>query len=122
MIANSFHKLFFADPFGLDVCKFLKQQYKQVVPESQQSLSSASDFHIVLAAFHLFKFRQEEVTEVDDVNVPFLNVTSCGIFFFSMQICSLNIVSVNICFLYLTFLTLNTFLLHSIKSHQYPHL
>ena len=56
----------------LDVKKkssFLKQHYKQMMLEPLQSHSSLCGFHAIYAAFHLFKFRQEEITGADDVNV-----------------------------------------------------
>ena len=48
---------------------FLKHQYKQMMPASLQSDSSVCGFYTIFAAFHLFNFRQEEITGVLDVNV-----------------------------------------------------
>ena len=65
--ANSRHKLYFSDFLGRP--SFLKQQYEQMMPEPPQSHPSVCGFHATYAAFHLSKFRQEEITGVHDVNV-----------------------------------------------------
>ena len=70
MIAKSCHKLYFADTLGRPSF----QQYKQMMPESLQSHPSVFGFYDVYATFHLFKFQQEEITGVHDLNV--LNVLS----------------------------------------------
>ena len=67
MIANSRHNLQFTDLLGRP--SFLNQQYEQVMPEPLQSHPSVWGFYAIYAAFHLFNFRQAEVTEVYDVNV-----------------------------------------------------
>ena len=67
MIAISRHKLCFADSLGQP--RFLKQQYKQMMPKPLQSHPSDCGFHAIYAAFHLFKFRQEEITGFHSVNV-----------------------------------------------------
>ena len=69
MTANSRQILFFADSLGRKKYSFLKQQYEQMMPEPLQSHPSLSGFYKIIAAFHLFKFRQEEITGVHDVNV-----------------------------------------------------
>ena len=69
MIANFRHELYFADSLGRKKYSFLKQHYKQMMPASLQSHPSVCGFHTIYAAFHLFKFRQEEITGVHDVNV-----------------------------------------------------
>ena len=69
MIANSRQKLYFADSLGRKKYSFLKQQYEQMMPEPLQSHPSVCGFYTIYAAFHLFKFRQEEITGVHDVNV-----------------------------------------------------
>ena len=69
MIANSRHKLYFADSLGRKKYSFLKQQYEQMMPEPLQSHPSVGGFYTIYAAFYLFKFRQEEITGVHDVNV-----------------------------------------------------
>ena len=69
MIANSRQKLFFADSLGRKKDSFLNQQYEQMMPEPLQSHPSVCGFYTIYAAFHLFKFRQEETTGVHDVNV-----------------------------------------------------
>ena len=70
MIANFRHELYFADSLG---CKgysfFNNQHYKQMMPVTLQSHPSVCAFYTVYAAFQLFKFRQEEITGVHDVNV-----------------------------------------------------
>ena len=69
MIANSRQKLFFADSLGRKKYSFLKQHYEQMTPEPLQSHPSVCGFYTIYVAFHLFKFRQEEITGVHDVNV-----------------------------------------------------
>ena len=69
MIANSRQKLYFADSLGRKKYSFLKQQYEQMMPERLQSHPSVCGFYTIYAAFHLFKFRQEEITGVHDVIV-----------------------------------------------------
>ena len=69
MIANSRPKLYFADSLGRKKHSFLKQQYEQMMPEPLQSHPSVCGFYTIYAAFHLFKFRQEEITGVHDVIV-----------------------------------------------------
>ena len=69
MVANSRQKLFFADSLGQKKYSFLKQHYEQMIPEPLQSHPSVFGFYTIYAAFHLFKFRQEIITGVHDVNV-----------------------------------------------------
>ena len=69
MIANFRHELYFADSFGCKGYSFLKQHYKQMMPAPLQSHPSVCGFHTINAAFHLFKFQQEEITGVHHVNV-----------------------------------------------------
>ena len=69
MIENVRHELYFADSLGRKKYSFLKQHYKQMMPEPLQSHLSVCRFYTLYAAFHLFKFRQEEITGVHDVNL-----------------------------------------------------
>ena len=69
MIANFRHEFYFADSFGPKGYSFLNQHYKQMMPAPLQSHSSVCSFYTIYAAFHLFKFRQEEITGVHDVIV-----------------------------------------------------
>ena len=69
MVANSRQKLYFADSLGRKKYSFLKQHYEQMIPEPLQSHPSVCGFYTIYAAFHLFKFRQEVITGVHDVNV-----------------------------------------------------
>ena len=69
MIANSRQKLYFADSLGRKKYSFLKQHYEQMIPQPLQSHPSVCRFCTIYEAFHLFKFRQEEITGVHDVNV-----------------------------------------------------
>ena len=64
MIANSCQFPYFADSFGRKKYSFLKQQYEQMIPEPIQSHPSICGFYTNYATFHLFKFRQEEITGV----------------------------------------------------------
>ena len=70
MIAKFRHKFYFADSLGCKVYSFLNNQnYKQMMRAPLQSHPSVCGFYTLYAAFHLFKFRQEEITGVHDVNV-----------------------------------------------------
>ena len=70
MIANFTHELYFADSLGRKEYSFLNNQhYKQMMPAHLQSQPSVCGFYTIYAAFHLFKFRQEEITGVHDDNV-----------------------------------------------------
>ena len=70
MIANFRHELYFADSLGRKGYSFLNNQhYKQMMPAPLQSHPSVCGFYTIYAAFHLFKFRQAEITGVHDVNV-----------------------------------------------------
>ena len=67
MIANSRQILCFADSLGRP--SFLKQQYKQMIPEALQSHPSVCGFYAICDSFHLFRFRKKESTEFHEVNV-----------------------------------------------------
>ena len=69
MIANFRHEFYFADSLGFKRYSFLKQHYKQMMPAPLQSHPSVCGFYTIYAAFLLFKFRQEVITGVHDVNV-----------------------------------------------------
>ena len=70
MIANFRHELYFADSPGRKGYSFLNNQhYKQMMPAPLQSHQSVCGFYTIYAAFRLFKFRQEEITGVHNVNV-----------------------------------------------------
>ena len=69
MIANFRQELYFVDSLGCKGYSFLKQHYKQLMPAPPQFHPSVCGFYTVYAAFHLFKFRQEEIIGVHDVNV-----------------------------------------------------
>ena len=62
------YELYFADSLGCKKYSFLKQHYKQMMPATLQSHPSVCGFYTIYAAFHLFKFQQEEIT-VHDVNL-----------------------------------------------------
>ena len=70
MIANFRHELYFADSLGCKGYSFLNNQhYKLMMPAPLQSHPSVCGFYTIYAAFHLFKFRQEEITGVHNVKV-----------------------------------------------------
>ena len=69
MIANFRPKLYFADSLGRKKDSFLKQHFEQMMPEPLQSDPSVFGFYTIYSAFHLFKFQQEYITGVRDVNV-----------------------------------------------------
>ena len=68
MIAKFKQQLYFADSLG-GSCNFLKQDYQKMVPVKLQSHPSVCGFYAIYSAFHLFKFQQEQLTGVHDVNV-----------------------------------------------------
>ena len=69
-VANFRHELCFAESLGCKWYSFLNNQhYKQMMPAPLQSHPSICGFYTIYAAFHLFKFQQEEITGVHDVNV-----------------------------------------------------
>ena len=69
IIANSRQIIYFADSLGRKKYRFLKQQYEQMMPKPLKSHPSLCGFYTIYAAFHLSKFRQEEITGVHNVNV-----------------------------------------------------
>ncbi len=71
MIAKFHHDLCFANSLGLFINSylFLTQNYSQMVGTRLQDHPSVCSFYTIYAAFHLFKFQQEEITGVHDVNV-----------------------------------------------------
>ena len=71
MIAKFHHEFYFADYLGLFVNNypFLKQSYSQMFRIRLQDHPSVCGFHTIYAAFYLFKFQQEKITGVHDVNV-----------------------------------------------------
>ena len=69
MIANSCQELYFADSLGRKKYSFRKNQHEQMTPEPLQSHSCVSGSYKIYAVFHLFKFRQDEITGVHDDNV-----------------------------------------------------
>ena len=69
MIAKSCQMLYFADSLGRKKYSFLKQHFEQMIPEPLQSHPSVCGFYTIYAAVRLFKFRQEEIKRVHDVNV-----------------------------------------------------
>ena len=70
VIAKFRLKLYFADSLGCKGYSFLNNQnYKQMMPAPLQTHPSVCGFYTIYAAFHLFKFRQEEITGDRDVNV-----------------------------------------------------
>ena len=71
MIAKFQPELFCADSLGLSINNypFLKQNYSQMVRTTLQDHPSVCGFYTIYAAFHLFKFQQEDITGVHDVIV-----------------------------------------------------
>ena len=71
MIAKFHHEMYFAEFIGLSINNypFLKQNYSQMIRTRLQDHPSVCGFYTIYAAFRLFKFQQEEITGVHDVNV-----------------------------------------------------
>ena len=62
MIANFRHELYFAGSLEFEGYSFFNNQhYKQMMPAPLQSHPSVCGFYKIYAAFHLFKFREEEI-------------------------------------------------------------
>ena len=70
-IANFHHEVYFTDSPGLSINKnpFLKQNNSPKVRRGLQDHPSVCGFYKIYAAFHFFKFQQEEITGVHKVNV-----------------------------------------------------
>ena len=85
MIADFRHELYFADSLGCKRYSFLdNQHHKQMIRATLQSRPSVCGFYTIYTAFRLFKFRQEEVRGVHDVNVLSFKVFTCN---FSNFVC-----------------------------------
>ena len=69
MIAKLGQTLCFPDSLRRKKYSFLKHQYEQMMPELLQSHRSVCGFYTIYAAFHPFKFRQEETAGDHDVKV-----------------------------------------------------
>ena len=85
-IANFRHELYFAVYLGCKRYSFFNnnQHYKQMMPAPLLFNPSLCDFYTTYAAFHFFKFQQEEIAGVHDVNVlSFINIYM----FFSLFVC-----------------------------------
>ena len=67
--ANCCQIMYLADSLGRKKYSFFKQKYGEMMPDPLQSRPSLSGFYRIYAAFHLFKYRQEEITGVHDFNV-----------------------------------------------------
>ena len=69
MLAKYRQISFLADSLGGKKYSFLQQHYQQILPEPLQSHPSVCCFYTINAVFHLFIFRQEEITGVHDINL-----------------------------------------------------
>ena len=71
LTAISHHVTYFSDSLGLSIKNypFFKQKCRQVIPTRRQGNPSVCGFYTMYAAFHRFKFQQEELTGVIDVKV-----------------------------------------------------
>ena len=71
MIAKFHHELYFANSIRLCINNYtvLKQNYSQMVQTRLQDHPGVCSFYTVYAAIHFFKFQQEEITGVHDVDV-----------------------------------------------------
>ena len=69
MIAKVRHQLYFADSLGRKDYNFLRKNYKRMIPERLQLHQSLCGFYTIYAAFQLFKFGQEDITGIHDLNV-----------------------------------------------------
>ena len=71
MFAYFRQELHFADSLGCKGYSFFNnnQHYKQMMPAPVQSQPSVCGFYTKYAAFHLFKFQQEDIAGVHNVNI-----------------------------------------------------
>ena len=71
MIAKCHQQLYLAYRVGLSISNYLfhKLNYSQLVRTRLQDHPSECGFYTIFAAFLLFKFEQEKITGVHDVNV-----------------------------------------------------
>ena len=74
LIAKFHHEMYFDNPLALSINNnpFLKQNDSQMVRTRLQDHPSVCGSYTIYAAFHFFKFQQEEITGVHDVYVLFL--------------------------------------------------
>ena len=89
LIANSCHKTYFVDSLGRQVYSFFKQQDEQIMPEPLPCDPRVCHFYTIYAAFHLLKFRHEEITGVHDVTVPSFKELTSKLLISSFSMCSL---------------------------------
>ena len=68
-IAKLRHQLYFADSLVRKDYKFLRKNYKGMIPERLQRHHNLCGFYTINGAFLLFKFGQEEITGVHDLIV-----------------------------------------------------
>ena len=106
MVAKSRQILYFADSLSCKKYSFLKQHCEQMISEPLQSHPSVGGFYTIYAAFHLFKFRQEKITGVHDVNE--LSFISNYTYFSNFCIVNVQVIQCDCYHLY----TLNKFLKH----------
>ena len=98
MTSNSRQDLYFADSVGRKKNSFLKQQYEQMMPETLQS-PTVGGLYTIHVAFYLFKFRQEEITGVHDVNA--LSFISNYLQVFNFSIVNLQVIQCDCYYLYI---------------------
>ena len=124
MFANFRQDLYFADSLGCKRYRFLNnkhQHYKQVIPASLQCHPSVCGFHTVFAAFHLLKFRQEEITGDHDVYVLYFLSNFFVLFHFLYVNVQFILCVCPILYILINFFKILQNLLLSIKSYQNPH-
>ena len=69
MTAKLRHQLYFADFLVRKDYNFLRKNYKRMIPERLQLHQGLCRFYTIYAAFLLFKFGEEKITGVHDLNV-----------------------------------------------------
>ena len=69
---------------------FVKKHYEQLMPEPVKSHPSGCRFYTIDAAFHLFKFRQEEIKEFTMLMYFHLLVKTCKFSISLIEICRLH--------------------------------
>lgn len=71
MIARKAEKYYFADSLGRKQRQypFLKRKYKQMIPDKLQEMDNMCGFYTIYAAYQLFKFNQENLIGLVDVDI-----------------------------------------------------
>ena len=121
MIANARQFLYFVDSLGRKKYSFFMQKYEYRMREPPKSHYSVCSFYTIYAAFHVFKYRQEEITGVHDIKVFSFISNYMQFFIFLIKMCGLYNVFANFYNGSQLFETTMQSFYKANKSYQYPH-